>query len=939
MRAGTRLGPYEIVAAIGAGGMGQVYKARDERLARDVAIKLLAAHSTDSIRARERFTREAQAVAALQHPNICTIYDVGETADGRVFIVMELLQGETLQQRIAHGPLDQSVILEIGAALADALQAAHSAGIVHRDIKPANILLTSHGPKILDFGLVKADPRLAPGEAATRALLTDAGSIVGTFAYMSPEQLRGEEVDARTDLFSFGLVLYEMATGRPAFAGSSTVVGAAILHQQPTPVRTIRPDLPEGFEQVVLKALEKDRQLRYQTAADVRADLQRQKRSSDQNAGAISSVAAPPQQRQSKRALLAAAVAALSAAVVVGYWAFTRSSTPKLTETDTIVLSDFTNTTGDAVFDEALRQGLIVQLQQSPFLHVLPDQRVRRVIAMMGLPPDAPLTPAVAQDVCERSSSAAVIEGSIASLGNQYVLGLRATDCRSGEVLDTQQSQVPGKENVLSALSGMARAFRARVGESLATIQTHEKPLEEATTASIEALKAYSATRAPGFGGCDARIPLLERAVELDPEFALAHAGLGPCYSGTGQRQLAIQSATRAYELRQRTTDPERFFIEYAYDRDVTGDLEKAFQAVTVWTQTYPRDLNAWGLRGGYSAHGTGRYEDVIQSTERALAIDPEFVFAHSESVSANMFLDRFDAAKRALQRAGPVVDPPALALGYYIALIEHDTGSVERVAARFKDSSDPQLLRHAQSLALARTGQLERARTLGREAIDATEALGRRETAAIYESAAAVWEALSGNQSTARRRAAAALNMSSARDVSYAAGFALAFAGETTRSESLANDLERRFPRDTVVRFTYVPTLRALAAVARNEPVRAIELLQANVAYERAIPPTAFNSFFGSLYPVYVRAQAYAANGQHQQAVAELQKILDHRGLMMGDPAGARALLEKARSLARAGDQIGARAGYQEFLLLWKDADPDVPLLAQAQAEYAKLK
>ncbi len=569
MRAGTRLGPYEIVAAIGAGGMGEVYKARDERLARDVAIKLLAAHSTDSTRARERFKREAQAVAALQHPNICTIYDVGETADGRAFIVMELLQGETLQQRIAHGPLDLRVILEIGAALADALQAAHAAGIVHRDIKPANILLTSRGPKILDFGLVKADPRVPPGDAAaaeleTRALLTDAGSAVGTLAYMSPEQLRGEEVDARTDLFSFGLVLYEMATGRPAFAGSSAVVGAAILHQQPTPLRTIRPDLPEGFEQVVLKALEKDRQLRYQTAADIRADLQRQKRSTDQNAAAISAVAAPPP-RRSKRALLAGTAAALAAVIAAGYWAFSRPGTPKLTETDTIVLGDFTNTTGDAVFDEALRQGLIVQLQQSPFLHVLPDQRVRRVLTMMGLPPDARLTPAVALEVCERSSSAAVIEGSIASLGNQYVLGLRATDCRSGEVLDTQQSQVPGKENVLSALSGMARAFRARVGESLATIQTHEKPLEEATTASIEALKAYSATRAPGFGGCDARIPLLERAVELDPEFALAHAGLGVCYSGTGRRELAIQSATRAYELRQRTTDPERFNIEYAY--------------------------------------------------------------------------------------------------------------------------------------------------------------------------------------------------------------------------------------------------------------------------------------------------------------------------------------------------------------------------------------
>ena len=329
----------------------------------------------------------------------------------------------------------------------------------------------------------------------------------------------------------------------------------------------------------------------------------------------------------------------------------------------------------------------------------------------------------------------------------------------------------------------------------------------------------------------------------------------------------------------------------------------------------------------------------MIQSAQRALALDPDFVFGHSELVSANMFLDRFDEAKRALQRAGVVVEPAALALGYYIAMLEHDTDGIERFAAQIKESSSPHLLRHAQSLALARAGQLERARTLGQEAIDSAEGLGQRETAAIYESAAAVWEAWSGNQATARRRAATALNKSSGRDVTYATGFALALVGETARSESLANDLERRFPRDTVVRFTYVPTLRALAAVARNEPLRAIELLQANVPYERAVPPTAFNSFFGSLYPVYVRARAYAANGQHKQAVAEFQKILDHRGLMMGDPAGARALLEKARSLARTGDQMGARAAYGDFLSLWKDADPDVPVLAQAQAEYAKLK
>jgi eukaryotic-like serine/threonine-protein kinase len=478
----------------------------------------------------------------------------------------------------------------------------------------------------------------------------------------------------------------------------------------------------------------------------------------------------------------------------------------------------------------------------------------------------------------------------------------------------------------------MASAFRRRAGESLAMIRIHEKPLQEATTGSLEALQAYSAARRTG--GCS--IPLLERAVEIDPEFALAHASLGPCYSGTGQRQLAIQSATRAYELRQRTTERERFFIEYAYDRDVTGDLEKAFQGVTVWTQTYPRDLDAHGLRGGFSAHGTGRYEDVLASAERALAIDPEFVFAHSESVSANMFLGRFEAATRALQRADALLDPNTLALGYYIAMLEQDVAAMDRLTARIKESPDPHLLPHALSLAAARTGQLRRARTLAREAFDAAEGRGLRETAAVFGSAAAVWEAFSGNESAARERANTALGKSNGRDVTYAGGFALALAGDIARSEELANDLGRRFPRDTLVRFTYVPTLRALAALARNEPAMAIELLQANVPYERAVPATAFNFFFGSLYPVYVRGQAYAASGSPEQAVVEFQKILDHPGLMMGDPAGARARLEKGRSLARAGNWAAARTAYQDFLALWKDADLDVPILAQAKADYA---
>jgi eukaryotic-like serine/threonine-protein kinase len=940
MCAGTHLGPYEITASLGAGAMGEVYQARDSRLGRDVAIKVVAAHSLDALQARERFEREARSVAGLQHPNICTVYDVGDV-DGHAFIVMELLHGETLQQRLLRGPIDLPTFLDIGIGLADGLHAAHAAGIVHRDIKPANIFLTEHGPKILDFGLAKADVRATgPTSAAeTQAMLTESGRTVGTIAYMSPEQLRGEAADARSDLFSLGMVLYEMATGRSPFAGAtSAAIGGAILHEKPLPPRGLRGNVPGALDDILLKALEKDRELRYQSAADIRADLQRLRRSTGVETGEVTTATAVTAPYRSRRLLWVAGVVVLAAVSAAGSWWYVRRSAPALTETDTIVLGDFTNTTGDAVFDDALRQGLIVQLQQSPYLHVLPDRRVRGVLTMMGQPPDAKLTSAVALEVCQRSGSAAVIDGSIASLGSQYVLGLTATDCRLGERLDTQQSQVPGKENVLGALSEMASAFRRRAGESLAMVRTHEKPLQEATTGSLEALKAYSDARKAGVG-CSGAIPLLKRAVELDPEFALAHASLGVCYSGTGQRQLSIQSATRAYELRKRTTDRERFFIEYAYDRDVTGDLEKAFQGVTVWTQTYPRDLDAHGLRGGFSAHGTGRYEDVLASAERALAIDPDFVFAHSSAISANMFLDRFDAAKNAIQRAGALPDPLALTLGYYIAMLEQDVATMDRLATRIKESPDPYVLQHAQSLAAARTGQLRRARTLAREAFDTVEGRGLRETAAVYESAVAVWEVLSGNQSAAREHADTALGMSNSRDVTYAGGFALALAGDITRSEALANDLERQYPRDTLVRFTYVPTLRALAALARNEPAMAIELLQANVPYERAIPATAFNFFFGSLYPVYVRGQAYAASGQHQQAAAEFQKIVDHRGLMMGDPAGARARLEKARSLAGAGNVTAARTAYEDFLTLWKNADPDVPILAQAKADYAKLQ
>ncbi len=945
MQSGTRLGPYEIVTALGAGGMGEVYRARDTRLERDVAIKVLSAHLVDSSDARDRFQREARAVAALQHPNICTIHDVGASADGQAFLVMELLQGETLQQRLKRGPFDLAACLDAAIALVDAIDTAHRAGIIHRDIKPANILLTERGPKILDFGLAKA--LTSTGWHASPSMTTVAGDIgtapgatVGTIGYMSPEQLRGEDVDVRSDLFSFGLVLYEMATGSAAFGGTGAMKAAAILNQQPMAPRAVRPELPEKLDDIILKALEKDRDLRYQHASELRADLQRLKRGKDSSGsiGAMTDTHAQPARRSNALVWSLAAVAVLLLGAAAYY--LRPRPTPKLTETDTIVLGDFTNTTGDAVFDDALRQGLAVSLQQSPFLLVLPDQRIRRLLTQMNQPGDVKLTPAIALEICQRSGSTAVLDGSIASLGSQYVLGLRATDCRSGDLLDEQQSQAAKKESVLGVLSGIASSFRTRVGESLATVRTHQTPLEEATTSSLEALKAFSAARRTTLEqGCEAAVPLLKRVIEIDPAFAYAYANLGLCYTSIGERQLAIENDTKAYELRRRATDPERFFIEYVYDRDVTGNLEKAFQTATLWVHTYPRDISAHGLRGGYSAHGTGRYQDVIESATQTLAIEPDQVFGHSELVSAYFLLDRVDAAKAELRRAGERLVPPALVIGFYIALLEHDQAGMESYAARLKSLSQSDFFNHARALALARAGQLQQARSLAQDAVGASERLGQRETAAIYDAAAAVEEALSGNEGSARRHAAAALARSNGRDVEYASGFALGLAGDEKRTESLANDLDRRFPEDTLVRFTYVPTLRALVAVHRREPEKAIQFLTANTPYERAVPATAYNHFFGSLYPVFVRGQAYLAAGKGREAAVEFQKLVDHVGLMMADPAGARARLEKARSLVLAGDTASARAAYDDFLGLWKDADPDVPILVQAKAERAKLK
>jgi tetratricopeptide (TPR) repeat protein len=881
MAEGTCLGPYRLEAKLGQGGMGQVFRAVDMRLGRAVAIK------TTHERFSARFEREARAISSLNHPNICTLFDVGPN-----YLVMELVEGETLAAPLKSGPLPLKTALVHASQIAAALVEAHGKGIIHRDLKPGNIMIGKSGVKVLDFGLARS----GQDESVTASRM-----IMGTPAYMAPEQREGKPADARSDIYAFGLMLGEMLTG--ARVGSQR--------------QRIR---PRKLERIVNRCLEEDPGRRWQSAAELQVAL----------------AAVTPPKRWTRVAAGAMAILALCAA---GYFYLHRA--PRLTAKDTIVLADCENKTGDPVFDQTLRQGLTVQLEQSPFVTLVSDESIKQALRLMNRPLETRLTPEIAREICERTGSAAVLEGSIASLGSQYALWLHARNCRTGDALAEEQAQAQRKEEVLNALSRIAVQIRTRLGESLATIQEHSTPLEQATTSSLEALKAYSAARSALFAhGFVPAIPHLKRAIALDPQFAMAHADLGFYSWNLGQTDLGAEEVRKAYELRDRVSDRERLYILMLYDRQVTGNLEKELQTLESWAQTYPRDSFPPGIIAGWVARGTGQYERGIQGSQEAIRLSPEMPFGYGGLAINNLFLDRFTAAADALERAAvrKLENPEMLVIRYYLAFFKGDQPGMEREIARASAEHADDEMSHNQAMVLAHAGEMQQARTMWERAVASAQQGGLPERAAIFESAEAVCEAHSGNSAAAKKRARAALGLAKNRDVEYAAAFALALSGGLSESQRLAADLENRFPEDTPVQFEYLPILHALSALGHRAPLDAIEQLQRALPYDFALPGTGFVARFGGGYPAYVRGEAYLQAGRGREAAAEFQKVLGHRGVAFADPMGALAHLQLGRAYVLSGDITRAKNAYQDFLTLWKDADVDIPVLKQARAEYAKL-